>query len=277
MVNKSGNKLKDYTTYIVCAIILALLASVLTALRSPTGFLGYTMRIVVSGSMEPTIMTNTLNIIKVCDADDVEVNDIICYRYDRDIIHRVVDISNENGQLTITTKGDANKVNDDVHITDGMVIGKVVKTLNWTQYIIGKFAIAPGAFDSKAVYRVIVIGLILIMALSYLTKSLYEYIAICTCTFRGYTRAEQRVKRINNATDLLKAECSGVVKFSNEKIDNMPQTRITYIVHSLVLAFMEFRIKRLNEKLRNETKMMHKFMSFEKAVITFENEMDKKK
>lgn len=91
---------------------------------------GYTIRIVTSKSMEPEIKVNSINIIKQCNINDIHIGDIICFKYNKDIIHRVIDITNDSGKTMIHTKGDANKKEDNIDIFEDMVIGKVMYTFN---------------------------------------------------------------------------------------------------------------------------------------------------
>ena len=59
--------------------------------------------IVLSGSMEPTLSTNDLVIVKRCDSYDVQ--DIVVFQSENSmVIHRIIEI---DGTL-VTTKGDAN-------------------------------------------------------------------------------------------------------------------------------------------------------------------------
>ncbi len=62
---------------------------------------------VLSGSMEPEIMTGDLAVIK--SSEDYDIGDIVVYSSQYElIIHRIVDINGEK----VVTKGDANNVND---------------------------------------------------------------------------------------------------------------------------------------------------------------------
>jgi len=127
-------KLKILNVILGILFILGVLAFVLTG--SDATF-GYTARIVISGSMEPTIPVYTLNIIKECDISDIDEGDIVLYRYKSDIIHRVIEIRDNDAQKILITQGDANDAPDNIEIKSEMVIGKVVKTLGWTKYILG--------------------------------------------------------------------------------------------------------------------------------------------
>lgn len=110
--------------------IISMLTFILTGSDS---IFGYTVRIVISGSMEPTIPVYTVNIVKKCSISDIKKGDIILYNYKSDIIHRVIDI-NTDGSLI--TQGDANEVPDEISVSADMFIGKVTKTLYWTRHIL---------------------------------------------------------------------------------------------------------------------------------------------
>lgn len=76
-------------------------------------FFGYKNFVIVSGSMEPTIMVGDAIFVKKVPQNDIKINDIISF-YEDDIIvtHRVVDIINENGIVKYRTKGDNNNTVD---------------------------------------------------------------------------------------------------------------------------------------------------------------------
>lgn len=258
--------IKKYAVHIYCTLLLLLLVSVLSAVRGPHGLFGYTVRVVVSGSMEPTIMTDTVNIIKICNIDDVEVGDIVCYRYDRDIIHRIIEKTNTDGITTLRTKGDANRSADDVSITDDMVIGKVVKTLNWTRGLVSKFSIAPGRMDVKSIYKAIIVTSILLVGIQYIASRIYKYLVICSYTFRGITKAEQRVKLLNTNMDKLSKECSRTIEFSNRRVENYENHRIVYMLHVMILALMEYKLKSIDKKVSKERYLLIELRNMERKL-----------
>ena len=100
-------------------------------------FFGYSVMHIVSGSMGEEIPTGTYILIKQVDAEDVKINDVICFYSDDQAIrgypntHRVVKepIQGENG-LEFVTKGDANPDEDDVTAKADRLIGRRVKNLN---------------------------------------------------------------------------------------------------------------------------------------------------
>lgn len=134
--------------------IISMLTFILTG---SDNIFGYTIRIVISGSMEPTIPVYTVNIVKKCSISDIKKGDIILYNYKSDIIHRVIDI-NTDGSLI--TQGDANEVPDEISVSADMFIGKVTKTLYWTRNIL-----VPVKGGSR---RAIQIGIVICIMFLYL-------------------------------------------------------------------------------------------------------------
>ena len=162
LANKLNNRIIGLVAYLV--VVVCTVVFLMQLIDGNKNYLfGYTARIVVSGSMEPEIKVNSLTIIKKCDIQNIKKNDIVCFNYSQDIIHRVVEkTKNDNGELVIHTKGDANKMPDSIEINSDMVVGKVVKTFNNVAPIIDKYSITPGQFDMIAFMRSIIIyGLIL--------------------------------------------------------------------------------------------------------------------
>ncbi|MDO5557361.1 MAG: signal peptidase I [Clostridia bacterium] len=83
---------------------------------------GYSILVIVSGSMEPNVNIDDLLLIKKC--DDYEVNDIITYQVGKNLItHRVVEVQEEEDRLV--TKGDSNNTSDKP-IEKRQVKGKMV-------------------------------------------------------------------------------------------------------------------------------------------------------
>ena len=103
---------------------------------------GYYFRIVITGSMEPTIKVNSLNVIKKVDIKDIKNGDIICFKSTSDIIHRVIKIVKlDTGEIILHTKGDANDKPDCVEVNKKMLRGKIVYTFNWLATLINKYSI----------------------------------------------------------------------------------------------------------------------------------------
>lgn len=96
--------------------------------RTYMNFLGYAPNMVMSESMEPTIMTGDIIISKQIDFEDVQVGDIIVYRHDyadgtyKAIVHRVI----EKTDTHLVLKGDNNADRDPWNVYPDDVRAKVV-------------------------------------------------------------------------------------------------------------------------------------------------------
>jgi signal peptidase len=82
---------------------------------------------VVSGfSMKPTFVAGDVVIITRIDPAEVQVGDVIQFhRANSYIVHRVIEIQEENGRRVFITQGDNNNVRDDP-VTPEQVQGRVV-------------------------------------------------------------------------------------------------------------------------------------------------------
>ena len=67
-------------------------------------FLGYKPFIVLSGSMEPSIMTGDMVFVKETDPDSLKVGDVIAYKSGSAVVtHRIVEVKSENGETRYVT------------------------------------------------------------------------------------------------------------------------------------------------------------------------------
>lgn len=101
--------------------------------QSPT-LAGFTVTVVVSGSMEPTIPTKSLVITQT--QDTYQVGDIVLYKSmldDRYILHRIIDSTSDGFVL----KGDANSVPDSLLVSQDQIVGKVI----FFNYYLGVFRV----------------------------------------------------------------------------------------------------------------------------------------
>lgn len=94
---------------------------------------GYSFLQVATGSMEPTIPTNSLIIVRKTDPAAVQVGDVICfYSLDPKILgkpntHRVVEIQQKDGELSFITKGDASSLEDTYPVSADRLVGVYLK------------------------------------------------------------------------------------------------------------------------------------------------------
>lgn len=130
------NVLLKLLNVISVLIIIASMAALLTVVLAKPGqapnFFGYSLFRVMTGSMEPTIPTNSLIVVKRTPAEDLAEGDVITF-YSRDPsllgepnTHRIIRFEEEDGKRQIYTKGDANNIEDRYPAKDEDVIGKVI-------------------------------------------------------------------------------------------------------------------------------------------------------
>lgn len=116
---------------------IALIVVVLIMSRTSFNF-GVEVLVVQSGSMEPEIHTGSVVIIK--SAEEYKLNDIITFGRSRrtpvPTTHRIVEIKNDNGEISYATKGDANSSTDMSDVKHEKVIGKVMFSVPYFGYIV---------------------------------------------------------------------------------------------------------------------------------------------
>ena len=119
----------------IVMIVLALfvlLSVVMTKPGQAPSVLGYSSFRVLSGSMEPTIRTNSMILVKKVNPSEVRAGDVISF-YSSDPAlggavntHRVLSVEKQNGIYIFTTKGDANLIPDEYTTSGNDLIGVVV-------------------------------------------------------------------------------------------------------------------------------------------------------
>ncbi len=122
---------------IICIAIIVLAIGVLFAVVTtpkgqPPQIFGFSGFRVLTGSMEPTIPTDSFVLVHRVDASKIRVDDVISFFSKDEALrgavntHRVVGISGTDGQIVFETKGDANQSADKVPVHASDLIGKVV-------------------------------------------------------------------------------------------------------------------------------------------------------
>ena len=96
--------------------------------------------VVRSGSMEPAIQTGSVVVTHVVPPATLKQGDIITFQSDTaagvNVTHRIVGISQLNGKLRISTKGDANGAVDVGNVDVTKPVAKVLYWVPWVGYII---------------------------------------------------------------------------------------------------------------------------------------------
>ena len=127
---------------IIISAIFILFLVIMTAPGKVPQIGGYTVLRVVTGSMAPTLGTDTLIVVQKTEPAEVKEGDIISF-YSSDPAlegavntHRVLSIREEDGIYYYTTKGDANNVADSYEASSVYLIG----TVCFSSYVMGKLA-----------------------------------------------------------------------------------------------------------------------------------------
>ena len=146
-------------------------------------FDGVRPTIIITDSMEPTIMVNSIVMVEDVQFDDIELDDIIRYNSSRgfSIVHRVV----ASGDGFLITKGDNNSAVDSEKVTPDMLNGRVVsindKYIPLITLIIGRFEI--GHFRQGIIRMALgfVGAALVVTALALLLYYIFEFITINLC------------------------------------------------------------------------------------------------
>ncbi|MFZ3046143.1 MAG: signal peptidase I [Desulfatirhabdiaceae bacterium] len=100
-------------------------------------FMGYKPFIVLSGSMEPTILAGDIIVTKEIAPEQIVKGDVIAFRAEKNTVvtHRVTDVQTANG-LSFLTRGDANTGAD----ARAVSVEELEGIYHWRVAGVGKFA-----------------------------------------------------------------------------------------------------------------------------------------
>lgn len=119
-------------------------------------FFGFKSFVIVSGSMEPTLKKQDAILVKEVPEEEIKVNDILSFTTKgTNVTHRVIAITEEDGNKKYTTKGDNNNTEDKEKITYQQIEGKY-------QFKISQFGIVIQILKSKITLMVLILMIILI-------------------------------------------------------------------------------------------------------------------
>jgi signal peptidase len=122
--------------YIIFAFIVLIALLLIVSVLPITGNIKFLT--VLSGSMEPTIKTGSIILVKP--ASDYKIGDIITFgqitKTTPSTTHRIADIKVVGGQPVYITKGDANNSVDTREIQKSDIIGKMIVKIPYLGYVI---------------------------------------------------------------------------------------------------------------------------------------------
>lgn len=269
----SLRKLSAFICYIFCIIFLVVFVlgrldtnstNTTTGTNSTTGitFGEYFPAVVISGSMEPVMMTNSLNLCKKATIEDIEVGDIVAFTYYNEMVtHRVIEkYTDENDEWYLRTKGDNNDFVDKVLVRDHMIRGKVVKTWNETAPVISRYLISPGEIDSLAVAQTIiwmfVTVAVIAVGLHWIVGFVFPFIKLCISD----KYFEKELSKLSNDMVSIK-EYEEYLRSLNDTDNVTGKTKLT---KTLAKARVMREIKANSESLKDFTKAIKQAKWIEK-------------
>jgi len=132
----------EFTTWLAFLLIGVMGIFIITSNFSV--FSGYRSFMVQSGSMEPAIMTG--DIIVIHPQANYMINDVITFigSDNRTITHRIAEIREASEKRLFSTKGDANRSQDEDLIKQSQITGKVVLVIPKLGYLVAFSKSLPG-------------------------------------------------------------------------------------------------------------------------------------
>jgi signal peptidase I len=115
---------------VVLFLLLIFMIFVVVSSKASGGepnFLGYQLKTVLSGSMEPTFKTGSIIAVKpVEDSNKLIKGDIITFKESQDILitHRIIDVVKDGEKIIYKTKGDNNEDQDTQPVLPQNVVAK---------------------------------------------------------------------------------------------------------------------------------------------------------
>lgn len=127
-----------FTIVMIFFLLVAFLAVKSRISGNPPSIFGYGIYFVKTGSMEPTISTGSLVVVKARDSEDIKAGDVITFKSEKTgnlTTHRVMEVLAEDS-LSFRTKGDANNAEDPMAVNERDVLGVLVFSIPFLGYII---------------------------------------------------------------------------------------------------------------------------------------------
>lgn len=130
---KGFKVIKDIISILLILVIVVIAGISFFSAPKDRGLFGFKGYVVVSGSMEPEIFPGDFIFVKTGSFAEIKEKDIITFTGNEEIVtHRAMEISEEG----ITTKGDANNVEDERKVKRDDFIGTYLIRLPYFGYFI---------------------------------------------------------------------------------------------------------------------------------------------
>ena len=129
---------KILTFFIIISSLVAMMM-VIQITKVPDkipSFFGYKVLQVMSGSMDDVFSVGDVILIKETKQEDIKKGDIITFKKENIITHRIVEMNKTNDTMYYTTKGDNNNVNDAEKVKYEEIEGKYITKFVFIGYLL---------------------------------------------------------------------------------------------------------------------------------------------
>ena len=108
-------------------LIILVIFSLVGKFKKSDYILNFAPMKVLSGSMEPKLKVGDLIIAKKIDPSNIKEGDVVTYKMNNtvNVTHRVVEVLNNNNNISFKTKGDANNIEDSDLVLGEDLVGKL--------------------------------------------------------------------------------------------------------------------------------------------------------
>jgi len=126
-VEQTAKEKRDRRKNSVAWVIVAVIGMLLIWFN--LGLFGVQPFIVSGVSMRPTLYAGDIVIVKDIEPEEVAVGDVILFKLSQGkVLHRVIEIQDENGEIQFITQGDGLSVVDDP-VSETQLVGKMVASI----------------------------------------------------------------------------------------------------------------------------------------------------
>ena len=129
---------KMLTLFLIISSLVAVMM-VIQITKAPDkipSFFGYKVLQVMSGSMDDVFSIGDVILIKETKQEDIKKGDIITFKKENIITHRIIDMNKINDTMYYTTKGDNNNVSDAEKVKYEEIEGKYITKFEFLGYLI---------------------------------------------------------------------------------------------------------------------------------------------
>ena len=121
---------KRIIRYLVLVALVSILVGIALSTVPIVARTSAPLLVVVGDSMEPTFKAFDLLIVAGEDVNSLKVGDVIAFRiehfHDEIIVHRIVQVNQEEELMSFVTQGDNNPNLDDFPAVEGFIDGKII-------------------------------------------------------------------------------------------------------------------------------------------------------